>query len=166
MKKGTPMPIRPANRAAAIVAAAIFAVTPVLRALPQAAPPQAKPAAAKPAPGAKPAAAAPVTDPGWPRNYITPSQGRVTIFEPQIASWANQKELIAYSAAQYQSNGSAATAKPALGTIKLEAATKVSLEQRLVSFANLRITESNFPTVPKEQLREIVAEITKAIPED
>ena len=38
--------------------------------------------------------------------------------------------------------------------------------QRLVNFANLRITESNFPTLPKEQLREIVAEITKAIPEE
>ena len=38
--------------------------------------------------------------------------------------------------------------------------------QRLVNFANLRITESNFPTLPKEQLREIVAEITKAIPDE
>ena len=108
----------------------------------------------------------PVTDPAWPRNYTTPAPGRVTIFEPQIASWANQKDLVGFAAASYQAPGAAATAKPALGTIKLEAATKVSLEQRLVNFANLRITESNFPTVPKEQLRDIVAELTKAIPEE
>ncbi len=144
--------------------AAIFAVTPVLQALPQTPPPPKQVATTKPA-TAKPAAApAGATDPGWPRNYTTPSQGRVTIFEPQIASWANQKELVAFAATQYQAPGAAATAKPALGTIKLEAATKVSLEQRLVNFADLRITESNFPTVPKEQLREIVAEVTKAIP--
>ena len=173
------MSLRSANRGAAVVVAIVVAITPVLQALPHTPAPASSPQTAKapqttktPPPTAKtpPAKAQPATpsgvDGGWPRNYITPSQGRVAIFEPQIASWANQKELIAYSAAQYQANGSAATAKPALGTIKLEAATRVSLEQRLVSFANLRITESNFPTVPKEQLREIVAEITKAIPED
>ena len=150
--------------------AAIFAVTPVLQAVPQAPPPQApataKPPAAKPV-TAKPAPAAPpaVDDPGWPRNYTTPSQGRVTIFEPQIASWANQKDLVAFAAASYQPKGAAASAKPTLGTIKLEAATKVSVEQRLVNFTNLRITESNFPALPKEQLREISAEVADAIPD-
>src|SRR5215203_295939 len=169
--KGEPMSIRYAHRGTALMVAAIFAVTPVLQALPQTPPPPkqatAKPVATTKPTTAKPAAApAAATDPGWPRTYTTPSQGRVMIFEPQIASWANQKELVAYAAAQYQSPGAAATAKPALGTIKLETATRVSLEQRLVNFANLRITESNFPTVPKEQLREIVAEVTKSIPEE
>ncbi len=167
------MSIRPANRGTALVVAAVLAATPVLQALPEAAPPQAKPAAgakpaptAKPATTAKPAAVTTATDPGWPRNYTTPSQGRVTLFEPQISSWANQKALVAFAAASYQAQGTAASAKPVLGTLKIEAVTNVSLEQRLVSFANLRITESNFPTVPKEQLRDIVAEVTKAIPED
>ena len=151
------MSIRSANRSAVTLLAAIFAVTPVLQVLAQA-----PPATAKPAQTAKPAAAQPAADPGWPRTYATPSQGRVIVYEPQISSWANQKELVGFSAASYQAKTGD---KPALGTIKIEANTRVSLEQRLVDFTNLRITESNFPTLPKEQLREVVGEITKAIPE-
>jgi hypothetical protein len=55
--------------------------------------------------------------------------------------------------------------KPALGSIKLEANTKVSVGERLVSFKDLRITESNFPTLPKEQTRDVVAEVAAAIPD-
>ena len=43
------------------------------------------------------------------------------IYEPQIASWANQKQLIAYAAASYTVKGAATTDKPALGTLKIEA---------------------------------------------
>ena len=49
--------------------------------------------------------------------------------------------------------------KPALGTVKLEADTKVAVADRLVSFQNMKITEANFQTLPKEQVREIVAAI-------
>ena len=158
--------------------AIIFAVTPVLQALPPGAlATQAKPAAARPNRRlarqtddwhgqARGSAAQPAPDRGWPRGYTTPSQGHVIVYEPQIASWANQKQVVAFAATSYQAKGAAAGAKPALGTIKLEADTRVSLDERLVNFANLRITESNFPTLPKEQLREVVAEITKAIPEE
>ena len=40
------------------------------------------------------------------------------------------------------------------------------MSERLVSFKEMRITESNFPTLPKEQTRELVAEIDKTIPDD
>ena len=156
------MPIRFMSRGAAVAVAIIVAITPVLQALPQT---TAKPAPAK-VPAKLPPAAAPVPDGGWPRTYATPSQGRVIVYEPQIASWTNQKQLVAFAAASYAGKDAATTAKPALGTIKLEAESRVSLDERLVSFANLRITEANFSTLPKEQLREMVAEITKAIPED
>lgn len=167
------MSLRCANRVAVIPLAIMLAITPVLQAMPQVpAKTAAPPPPGKAAPQAKPAAKAPAAtaaapvDGGWPRHYTTPSQGRLIVYEPQIASWANQKQLIAFAATSYQSKSAAATAKPVLGTIKLEAETSVSLDERLVHFADLRVTESNFPTVPKEQLREIVAEITKAIPED
>ena len=150
------MSIRSANRSVVTLLAAIFAVTPVLQVLAQAPPAKAKPAAAT---------AQPATDPGWPRAYTTESQGQVVVYEPQTASWANQKHMVAFAAASYQTKGAAATVKPVLGTIKLETETSVSLDTRLVKFGNLRITESNFPTVPKEQLREIVTELTNAIPE-
>ncbi len=48
-----------------------------------------------------------------------------------------------------------AAEKPAMGTIKLEADTKVALTDRLVSFQQMKITEANFQTLPKEQVREI-----------
>jgi hypothetical protein len=165
MKKGTSMSIRSANRGAAVVVAIIVAITPVLQALPQTSPKTAAPPPAK-APAKVQPAGAPVPDGGWPRMYDTPSQGRVIVYEPQIASWANQKQLVAFAATSYEAKGAAATAKPALGTIKLEAATSVSLDERLVNFANLRITESSFPTLPKEQVRDLVGEIAKAIPTD
>ncbi len=171
------MSLRSANRGAAIVLAIILAITPGLNALPQttparpavpaqaappakAAPPQAKAAA----PTKAQAAAPPPVDGGWPRRYATASQATVILYEPQIASWANQKQLVAFAATSYQAKTGSTAAKPALGTIKIEAETGVALDQRLVNFANLRITESNFPTVPKEELRDFVAEISKAIP--
>ena len=45
--------------------------------------------------------------------------------------------------------------KAALGTIKVESATSVSTAQRLVSFAEFRITESNFSTLPRDQARTV-----------
>ena len=147
------MSVRHASRSIAIVVAFAAAAASVLQAVW--------------IPGAAPAATTgPATDPGWPRMYTTPSEGRVVVYEPQMASWVDHKRMVSYAAVSYRAKGVAATAKPALGTIKLEAETRVAIDARLVNFANLRITESNFPTLTKEQLREVVAEITKAIPEN
>ena len=120
---------------------------------------------AKPAPKAAATGTAPV-DPGWPRLYTTPGKGHVTVYEPQVSSWANQKQMVAFAAASYAAPNASATSKPALGTIKIEAQTRVSLDERLVNFASMRVTEANFPSMPKENLKEVVAEITKAIPEN
>ena len=123
----------------------------------------AKPAAApaaKPAPAAAPAA--PTIDGEWPRRFTTPSGAAFSVYQPQVASWENQKRMTFYSAASYTAKPGD---KPALGTIKAEADTKVSVAERLVDFSVLRITESNFPTLAKPQMQEIVAEITKGIPQ-
>src|SRR6185369_17066266 len=87
------------------------------------------------------------SDKGWPRGYSLPSEAQLVIYQPQIANWENQKQLVAFAALSYVAKGEQ---KPALGTIKLEANTEVSLEQRLVKFSTLKITESNFPTLQKE----------------
>jgi len=59
------------------------------------------------------------------------------------------------------------TAKePALGTIKVESSTKVAVDERLVNFADMKVLESNFPTVPREQLKTVVEEIVAALPVD
>jgi len=99
----------------------------------------------------------------WPRAFTTPSGASVVIFEPQIASWANQKQLVAYAAVSCEPKGAT---KTELGTIKVEANTAVSLDERLVRFADFRITESNFQTLPKDQTREVVAEVEKTLPDE
>jgi len=164
------MTVRYKSRITSLVVAFCFAVTPLLQTANLAA--QAKPATTQTAPATNTAATktaaattAPV-DQGWPRLYTTSSKGHVMVYEPQISSWANQKQMVAYAAASYQPPGASATSKPSLGTLQIEAQTHVSLDERLVSFASMHIVEANFPNLPKENLKETVAEITRAIPED
>ena len=80
-----------------------------------------------------------------------------------MASWEKQKHLVAYSAVSQRATGAE---KPAIGTIKIEAETEVSVPERLVSFQKMKIVEANFQTLQKEQIREITTEIEKAIPDD
>jgi hypothetical protein len=131
---------------------------------PSAAKPTASPTAAKPA--ASPAAAAPQAPPpdgGWPHFYSLPSGGSLLLYQPQIANWDQQKHMVAYSAVSYRAQSAD---KPALGTIKLEADTQVSVADRLVNFKPLKITEASFSTLQKPVVQEITAEIDKAIPDD
>src|SRR6185503_6168433 len=89
-------------------------------------------AAAKPA---SPAPPAPV-DGGWPRGYTTPSGGKIIVYQPQVASWDQQKQMVAYAAVSYEAKGAP---KPAIGSLKIEANTKVAVSERLVSFKDMRI---------------------------
>jgi hypothetical protein len=122
----------------------------------------AKPAAAKPA-AAKPAAAPAPIDGGWPRAYALPSGASILVYQPQIASWDQQKQLLAFSAVSYRTT---ASEKPALGTIKLQATTSVAVSDRLVKFTDMKIAEANFGSMAKDQVREITEQIDKAIPDD
>ncbi|HEV8137359.1 MAG TPA: hypothetical protein VGP85_21965 [Pyrinomonadaceae bacterium] len=102
-------------------------------------------------------------DRGWPRGYSLPSEAQIVMYQPQVASWEGQKHLVALSAVSFIAKDQQ---KPALGTVKIEADTSVSLERSLVKFTSLRFTETNFPTLSKEQTREIVAELEKNIPDE
>jgi hypothetical protein len=100
-------------------------------------------------------------DRGWPRGYNLPNEAQMVLFQPQIASWDDQKHLVALAAVSYVPKDAQ---KPTVGTIKVESDTEVSVEQRLVKFSTLKITEANFPTLAKEQTQEIIKEIEKNIP--
>src|SRR5512145_2815631 len=102
-------------------------------------------------------------DRGWPRGYSLPSEAQIVMYQPQIASWENQKQLVAFAALSHVAKGEK---KPALGTIKFETETEVSLEQRLVKFSKIKIIETNFQTLAKERTQEIVTELEKSIPEE
>src|SRR5262245_37009104 len=112
---------------------------------------------------AAPAAATGDNDGGWPRDYVTTSGAQIRIFQPQISSWENQKKMVAFAAASY--TAAKAGTKPTLGTLKLEADTSVAVSERLVNFQNLKLAETNFPNMPKEQLQELTSHIVdKAVP--
>ena len=107
-----------------------------------------------------PAAAAPA-DGGWPRAYPTASGGRLTIYEPQIVIWQDQKRMVAYAAVSYMGKDDKS---PSLGTVRVEANTSVAVAERLVSFSDFVITSANFPTLSREQLTAVAGEINAAVP--
>src|SRR6476659_4639293 len=97
---------------------ALFPYLDVVRAQAPAAPPGAvKPAAAAPAATQKP------VDGGWPRAYTAPSGATVVLYQPQIASWQDQKHIVAYSAVAYEKKGEE---KPALGSLTIVPSTSRS----------------------------------------
>jgi len=121
----------------------------------------ASPPAAQPAKATAAATTPPPIDGGWPRTYTLPSGGDIIVYQPQVSTWENQSRMVAFSAVSQRAKSAT---KPALGTIKLEADTKVSLTERLVNFQNMKIVEAKFETLPKEQVQELVATIDKTIP--
>ena len=130
-------------------------------------PTTAKPTTATPRPATTPSAAQtaepPAPDGGWPRDYTTPSGAALVVFQPQVASWVDQKNVVLYAAVSYTAKGAK---EPTLGTLKVESATSVALDERLVSFSEYKITESNFPALRRDQLQTVVAEITASVPND
>ena len=118
----------------------------------------------KPAPATLPAIAQPPAAPapppgtnadtGWPR-HVTLKSGDVTWYQPQVESWTGQKQIVAWSAVSYLPLNAK---EPALGTVKIEGPTRVSLDDRVVTL-DLRITEYNFKTLNPDQVKALVADI-------
>jgi hypothetical protein len=157
----------------ALLTAVSFAATPLAEAIAaaQAAPAPAPSATAaqptttpaKPAATAKPATAAaapPPLDGGWPKGSTTPAGARLTLYQPQVASWDNKERMVAYSAVAYEVPGAE---KPILGTVKFEADTSVAMDKRLVSFERLKVSEMNFATASREQTQDIAADLQTSV---
>jgi hypothetical protein len=118
------------------------------------------------APATKPAstktsAPVPVTPPpgtsadtGWPRT-LQLQNGSLTWFQPQVESWTDRKKMVAWSAVAYTP---LTATQAALGTIKIEASTQVSLDENVVSL-DYKIVEYNFPSLSSVQVRAMVSEV-------
>jgi hypothetical protein len=117
-------------------------------AAPPSVPPQVAAAAGQPPAGTN-------ADTGWPRT-IALNSGNVEWYQPQVESWENQKNIVAWSAVSYTPSGG----KPALGTIKIEGPTKVSVDERVVSM-DLKITQFSFPSLSPDQVKTLVADVQK-----
>lgn len=102
-------------------------------------------------------------DGGWPRLYQLTDGGRALVYQPQVASWDGQKHMVAWSAVSYEASGST---KPAFGTVKIEADTRVAHDARLINFSPFRLTESNFSTLSRDASHKLVGDLQQAIPEE
>jgi hypothetical protein len=91
------------------------------------------------------------------------SARHLIIHQPQVASWDRQKHVVAYAAVAYSTS---AANKPDLGSVKLEADTAVSLEERLVRFSTMDVTEVHFPKLSREQTGEITRFVRETLPDD
>jgi hypothetical protein len=100
-------------------------------------------------------------DGGWPRSYVTSRGAELVVYQPQVASWNGRERMVAYAAVSYRPEGAA----PALGTVSLEAATNVWLDDRLVRFSPIHITQANFGSLLRDQVRDIVDEIEGGMPD-
>ena len=113
-----------------------------------------------PAAAAAPAPPPPGTnaDTGWPRP-VGLQNGSLVWFQPQIESWTDRKKLVAWSAVAYTP---LTATQAALGTIKIEGNTLVSVDEKVVSI-DMKIVEYNFPTLSSVQVRALVSEV-EALP--
>ena len=102
-------------------------------------------------------------DGGWPRAYETATKARMLLYQPQIANWDGQRHMVAYAAAAYEAPGAKG---PVLGTFRVESTTSVSLEDRLVRFSPVKVSETNFPTLSREQVQDVLAAVEKGIPDE
>jgi hypothetical protein len=71
--------------------------------------------------------------------------------------------MVAYSAVSFTPRDAT---KAEMGTIRIEADTSVAMADRLVRFTHFQITEASFPTLDKDQTREVVTQIDDAFPDD
>jgi len=98
-------------------------------------------ASAQPAPSAAPAAKLPA-DP-WPRD-VSISNAAVLVYQPQVSKWTdNQIEF--RSAVAIKPTGAK---DETFGVVFATARTQVDKVMRTVVFENLKITKSDFPTLP------------------
>jgi len=112
-----------------------------------------------PAPGMPGAPGAP--DGKWPKTRKTADGATLMMYQPQVQSWEKQRHIVALSAVAFSPAGNQ---KPALGTVKMESETQVSMDTRLVKFVKLNITEANFPGVDREVARKLISELQNAMP--
>ena len=109
-------------------------------------------------------AASPAVDPEWPREFGV-ADGYAVMYAPQVASWDRQAHMVAWAAVAFYATAAPDSTAPAFGVVKIEGATRVAVEDRLVTFSDLAITESNFSTLPADRSQALVRNLRQAMPE-
>ena len=119
------------------------------------------PTLAQAAPAAAPTAAANLPADPWPR-VVDLSSGQVLVYQPQVNTWTDN-QIAFRSALAIKPTGAK---EEAFGVIFATARTQVDKVARTVVFENLKITKSDFPTLPDRgaaYTAELAAEFAKSI---
>jgi hypothetical protein len=85
------------------------------------------------------------------------------MYQPQIESWTDQKNINAWAAVEYLADG---RTNSELGVVELKAQTSVALEERLVKFENIQLVQVNFPSLEPARAREITTTISNKFPKN
>ena len=83
---------------------------------------------------------------GWPRQY-TDGSAKLVLYQPQVDSWADFKNLTARCAALLTPGKGA---HPVWGVISLASDTRVDLQTRTVEFENFSVTNVSYPSAKDE----------------
>src|SRR3954451_8533957 len=96
---------------------------------------------------------APAADVAWPREAKGADGTVVTVYQPQIESWADNN-LTARAAVAVKRPGEK---EPGYGVIELAARTQIDKASDVATLTALRITKSNFPGASADQAKTYLA---------
>jgi len=104
-------------------------------------------------------APAPATDVGWPREVKAADGTVITVYQPQVESWA-ENNLSGRAAVAVKRPG---VDEPHYGVIELAARTTVDKSADLVTLSSLRITKSSFPGASPEDAQKYLAALRASV---
>ncbi len=99
-------------------------------------------------------------DRGWPRQFESDGN-RITVYAPQVDEWPNFDRITFRSAISVASKGSE---DRVFGIIRVSAATKISVEERLVILTDRQVQEVSFPGVEPDESARLRAIVDAAMP--
>lgn len=99
--------------------------------------------------------------PGWPRSYTTDKGAEIILFQPQISSWSDFRDIDALLAAEYRTTKDA---QPVFGVIGISGKTQADTDAGEVVITDINTTELNFSALDRAELAELALEVGKLLP--
>jgi hypothetical protein len=104
-------------------------------------------------------AQAPAPDVTWPREVKAADGSIITVYQPQVESWA-ENNLTGRAAVAVKRPG---VNEPSYGVIELAARTVIDRSADLVTLSSLRITKSSFPGASPEEEKSYLAALRSSV---
>jgi len=105
------------------------------------------------------AARAQAPDVAWPREVKAPDGSTITVYQPQLESWADNNLSGRAAVAVKRPNET----EPHYGVIELTARTAVDKSADLVTLSSVRITKSSFPGASPEEVQKYLAALRSSV---